>query len=167
MKKVILLIISAMFAIQANAQTQEEAPAVTIDSLSTKLAKLQHNYDFLYCTYRLHEAKTDLDQLSQDIDIQINSLSNYISSGQYDHNLYTACSNLYDSYCDAYDIRKRGFEFAQELVATTDFTEYELNFFNSYIKTTKLSMESVERHLRHYDERLKIYKGMRWKYSWE
>ena len=46
--KVLLLIISVLFAIQANAQTQEESPAVTIDSLSTKLEELQHNYDFLY-----------------------------------------------------------------------------------------------------------------------
>lgn len=162
MKKVLLLIISVLFAIQANAQTQEEAPAVTIDSLSTKLAKLEHRYDFLYCTYRLHEAKTDLDQLSQDIEMQINSLSVDISLGRYDRDLYASYSGLYDAYRDSYDIRKRGFEFAQELVVTTGFTEYELNFFNSYIKGTKLSMENVERKLRHYDERLKIYKDMRW-----
>ena len=167
MKKVLLLIISVLFAIQANAQVQEESPAVTIDSLSTKLAKLQHNYDFLYCTYQLHDVKTDFDQLRQDIDIQITSLSVDISYGQYNRDLYTSHSRLYDSYCDAYDIRKRDFEFVQELVATTGFTEYELNFFNSYIKTTKLSMERVEQILKHYDARIKIYKDKRWRYSWE
>ena len=97
MKKVLLLIVSVLFAIQANAQTQEESPAVTIDSLSTKLAKLQHNYDFLYCTYLLHNVKTDFDQLRQDIEIQITSLSVNIYSGQYNRDLYTSNSRLYDS----------------------------------------------------------------------
>ena len=167
MKKVLLLIISVLFAIQANAQTQEEAPAVTIDSLSTKLAELQHNYDFLYYTYQLHDVKTDFDQLRQDINIQITSLSVNISYGQYSRDLYTSHSRLYDSYCDAYDIRKRDFEFVQELIATIGFTEYELNFFNSYIKMTKHSMERVEQILKHYDARIKIYKDKRWRYSWE
>ena len=64
MKKVLLLIISVLFAIQANAQEQEEAPTVTIDSLSTKLAKLQHDYDFLYCDFKLYKKKIEVGQLA-------------------------------------------------------------------------------------------------------
>ena len=162
MKKVLLLIISVLFAIQANAQTQEESPAVTIDSLSTKLAKLQHNYDFLYCDYNLYQIKTDLNQLSQDIQITNNELTIKICFGQYNRDFYTVLSENYDSYCNLYDSYKRNFESLRELVTiktiTTDFTEPELNLFNSYIESIESAMKVVEKGLKYYDRLLKIYK---------
>ena len=165
MKKVLLLIISVLFAIQANAQEQKEAPAVTIDSLSTKLVELQHNYDFLYCDYKLYQIQTNLDQLSQDIKIRVSELNIDIHHERYNHDLYTSHSRLYDSYCDAYDIQKRNFESLRELVTiktiTTDFTEPELNLFNSYIKTIESYMGFVESNLKLYDLCLKIYKDIR------
>ena len=171
MKKVLLLIISVLFAIQASAQVQEESPAVTIDSLSTKLAKLQHNYNFLYCDYKLYQIKTDLNQLSQDIKITVSEFNIDIHHERYNHDLYTAYSDNYDSYCDLYDSYKRNFESLRELVTiktiTTDFTEPELNLFNSYIETIESSMEFVESNLELYDLCLKIYKDKRWRYSWE
>lgn len=163
MKKVLLLIISVLFAIQANAQTQEEAPAVTIDSLSTKLAELQHNYDFLYCDYKLYQIKTDLNQLSQDIKMIISELSIGIYHGRYDRDLCTSYSGLYDSYCVLYDKYKRNFESLRKLVTikiiTTDFTESELNVFNACIETIESCMEFVESCLGRYDDCLKIYRG--------
>lgn len=166
MKKVLLLIISVLFAIQANAQTQEEAPAVTIDSLSTKLAELQHNYDFLYCDYKLCQMKTDLDQLSQDIKIRVSELNIDIHHERYDHDLYTLRSENYDSYCNLYDTYKRNFESLRKLVTikiiTTEFTEPELDLFNSYIETIELCMGFVESNLRLYDLCLKNYRDKRW-----
>ena len=162
MKKVLLLIISVLFAIQANAQTQEEAPAVTIDSLSTKLAELQHNYDFLYCNYNLYQIKTDLNQLSQDIQITINELTIKIYFGQYDRDIYIVYSEDYDARCELYDAFKRQFEVVQELVTiktvTTGFTESELNVFNACIETIESAMKVVEKGLKYYDRLLKIYK---------
>ena len=169
MKKVLLLIISVLFAIQANAQTQEESPAVTIDSLSTKLEELQHNYDFLYCDYKLYQIKTDLDQLSQDIKIKVSELNIDIHHERYDHDFYTLLSENYDSYCNLYDSYKRNFESLRELVTiktiTTDFTEPELNLFNSYIETIELCMGFVESNLKLYDLCLKNYRDKRWQYS--
>ena len=166
MKKVLLFIISVLFAIQANAQTQEEAPAVTIDSLSTKLAELQHNYDFLYCDYKLYQIKTDLNQLSQDIKMIISELNINIHHERYDHDLYTAYSDNYDSFCNLYNTYKRNFESLRELVTIktiiTEFTEPELNLFNSYIKTIELCMGFVESNLELYDLCLKNYRDKRW-----
>ena len=162
MKKVLLLIIFVLFAIQANAQTQEETPAVTIDSLSTKLAELQHNYDFLYCDYKLYQIRTDLDQLSQNVKINMSELSIVIHHERYDRDLYTAYSDNYDSYCDLYDMYKRNFESLRKLVAikilTTGFTEPELNLISACIETIESSMEFVESTLRSYDSILKIYR---------
>ena len=168
MKKVLLLIISVLFAIQANAQVQEEAPAVTIDSLSTKLAELQHNYDFLYCDYKLYQIKTDLNQLSQDANVRVSDLSIDIHHERYNRDLYTAYSNNYDSCCDLYNTYKRNFESLRELVTikinTTDFTELELSLIDSYLETIELSMEFVESSLERYDVCLKIYRDKRWQY---
>lgn len=162
MKKVLLLIISVLFAIQSNAQTQEESPAVTIDSLSTKLAKLQHNYDFLYCDYQLYQIETSLKELSQDIQIINNELTIKICFGQYDHDMYIAYSKNYDAKCGLYDAIKRKFEVVQELVtikiATTGFTESELNVFNACIETIESAMKDVESGLSYYDKLLKIYR---------
>lgn len=162
MKKVLLLIISVLFAIQANAQTQEEAPAVTIDSLSTKLAELQHNYDFLYCDYNLYQIKTDLNQLSQDIQIIENELTFHLYNGQYDRDMYIFYSEDYDAKCRLYDSIKGKFKKVQELVTIktviTDFTESELNVFNAYIKAIESGMKVVELGLSYYDKLLKIYR---------
>ena len=162
MKKVLLLIISVLFALQANAQEQKEAPAVTIDSLSTKLAELQHDYDFLYCDYKLNQINTDLNQLSHDIKIIRNELSIDIYHERYDRDLYTAYSDNYDSYCDLYDMYKRNFESLRKLVAikilTTGFTEPELNLISACIETIESAMKVVEEGLKYYDRLLKIYK---------
>ena len=162
MKKVLLLIISVLFAIQANAQEQKEAPTVTIDSLSTKLAKLQHDYDFLYCDYKLNQTITDLNQLSQDIKIIINELSISIYHKRYDRDFYTVLSEDYDAKCELYDVIKRKFEAVQKLViiktVTTGFTESELNLFSAYIETIESAMKVVEEGLKYYDRLLKIYK---------
>ena len=162
MKKVLLLIISVLFAIQVNAQTQEESPAVTIDSLSTKLEELQHNYDFLYCDYKLYQIKTDLGQLSLDIKIKVSELNIDIHHERYYHDFYTLLSENYDSYCNLYDLYKRNFESLRELViiktVTTGFTESELNVFNACIETIESTMKVVEEGLKYYDRLLKIYK---------
>ena len=162
MKKVLLLIISVLFAIQVNARTQEESSTITIDSLSTKLVELQHSYDFLYCDYSLYQIKTDLEQLSQDIQINNNELIIKISFGQYNHDMYIAYSENYDAKCKSYDATKRKFEVVQKLVTikiiTTGFTEPELNVFNAYIETIESIMEVVEAALKYYDKLIKIYK---------
>ena len=166
MKKVLLLIISVLFAIQVNAQTQEESSTITIDSLSTKLVELQHSYDFLYCDYKLYQMKTDLDQLSQDIKIRVNELIIKISFGQYNHDMYIAYSENYDSCCNLYDTYKRNFESLRKLVIikiiTTGFTESELNVFNACIEMIELGMGFVESNLRLYDLCLKNYRDKRW-----
>ena len=162
MKKVLLLIISVLFAIQANAQTQEESPVVTIDSLSTKLEELQHNYDFLYCDYKLYQIKTNLDQLSQDIQIINNELTIKIYFGQYNRDMYIVYSENYDAKCENYNAFKRQFEVVQKLVitktVTTGFTESELNVFNACIEAIESAIKVVEAALEYYDGLLKIYK---------
>ena len=162
MKKVLLLIIYVLFAIQANAQVQEESPAVTIDSLSTKLAELQHNYDFLYCDYKLYQIQTNLGQLSQDIQITNNELTIKICFGQYNRDMYIVYLENYDAKCENYNAFKRQFEVVQKLVitktVTTGFTESELNVFNACIETIESAMKVVEAALKYYDGLLKIYK---------
>lgn len=162
MKKVLLLIISVLFAIQANAQTQEESSAVTIDSLSTKLAKLQHNYDFLYCDYKLYQTRTDLNQLSQDIQIINNEFTFHLYNGQCDRDMYTFYSENYNAKCKLYDAIKRNFEVVQELITiniiTTGFTESELNVFNAYIEAIESAKKCVELNLSYFDKLLKIYR---------
>ena len=110
----------------------------------------------------------DLLQLSQDVKITINELSIGIRHERYDRDLYTLYSEGYDAKCELYDALQRKFEVVQELVtikiATTGFTESELNVFNACIKVIESGIKLVETDLRTYDAILKIYKDMRWQY---
>ena len=163
MKKVLLLIISVLFAIQANAQTQEEAPAVTIDSLSTKLAELQHDYVSLYCDFELYRWKTDLDQLKQDIEIEGTKLASYMYTGTLSRDVYTVYSESYDVFCELYDDIKSEFEvlgkpFVMDKANTSGLTKVELFRYDRIIEGIERSMEKVELALKHYDACLKIYR---------
>ena len=57
MKKIVLLVIAIVSVLQASAQEvaslQNHSVAISVDSLTLRLNKLQHDYDFMYCDYSL------------------------------------------------------------------------------------------------------------------
>ena len=67
MKKLITTLVLLLSLVSIQAQTVKEL-SVKVDSLQLKSVKLQHDYDFLDCDFKLYRHATDLKNLQNDSD---------------------------------------------------------------------------------------------------
>ena len=69
MKRIVVILIALIVAINVNAQenSQSEDLNARIDSLTTKLNQLQHDFDFLDCRYQIDKLTNDIKGFSTDI----------------------------------------------------------------------------------------------------
>lgn len=75
MKKLILLFILTLFGMscvvaQDNNPSQTTDLKAYVDSLSTKLNTLQHDYDYLYCSHEINRLQFELKDLMHDVNIK-------------------------------------------------------------------------------------------------
>ena len=169
MKRTLLLLFAFMAVLQVSAQeketTRDTTATITIEDLSTKLNKLQHDYDYLQCDYELHKVIADFDGLSNSISITSNSLITYCFNARYDR-------ALYNSYVDNYNTKRELFQSQKEKsdsvkkfvmlkVFSSNFTEEEINVIRSYFELTEKSIAAVESALKHYDVALETFRSKR------
>ena len=105
MKKLILLFILTLFGMscvvaQDNNLSQTSDLKAYVDSLSTKLNTLQHDYDYLYCRHEINQLQSELNDLQHD-------------HGGYDSGLYSAYRSSYNALVDLYDSVKERIEVGQ------------------------------------------------------
>ena len=79
MKKLILLFILTLFGMscvvaQDNNPSQTTDLKAYVDSLSTKLNTLQHDYDYLYCSHEINQIQSELKDLLNDVNIKSNDI---------------------------------------------------------------------------------------------
>lgn len=169
MKKILLLIIAIVGVLQVSAQEadslQNKSAALTIDSLTVKLNKLQHDYDYLYCDYELHKLMTDLTNLSNSVDISSNSLITYYYNSRFDRALYTSYVNNYDAKCAAFNTLKDKIEVVRVAVLvrglSSNFTEMELSVIKASLAVIQQSTSTVEASLKHYDVAIQTYRSLK------
>ena len=167
MKKIVLLVIAIVSVLQASAQEvaslQNHSVAISVDSLTLRLNKLQHDYDFMYCDYSLQKVMIDLKELSQSIDITSNRVIINVYHSRYDRSLYNAYLDHYDVSCSEFDSLKETVEtvrsFVLTKIAASDFTELELNVLKSRLDTISKSVSTVEVSLRYYNVTIQAYKS--------
>ena len=111
MKKLILLFILTLFGMscvvaQDNNLSQTSDLKAYVDSLSTKLNTLQHDYDYLYCRH-------EINQLQHDVNIRSNAILISCYHGGYDSGLYSAYRSSYNALVDLYDSVKERIEVGQ------------------------------------------------------
>ena len=164
MKKVLLLIIFAVTSVYASAQDTSSA-AITIDSLSVRLEKLQRDYDYLLCDFELTRMKAELNELSQDANIKSNSLLLDIYHSSYDRDLYSAYSRNYDVYCALFDSQKEKYEHLKTLVTlkaiASSFSDTQLSVLDSAFKSIDKSIASVDSALKYDKLVVDIYRDKR------
>ena len=169
MKKLLLLLVALVSALQASAQNvesmQNQSATVSIDSLSLRLNKLQHDYDFMYCDYELHKLLMDFKDLSN----SINSLSNgavtdYYNT-KYERALYESYLNNYEACSFSLNTLKDKYEVIRLMVltkmASSNFTDEEQKVINSYFGTIQGAVTAAENSLNYYDTAIKAYKSKR------
>lgn len=169
MKKVLLLFISVVSVLHAYAQNadslQVQPEAIAIDSLTLRLNKLQHDYDFMYCNYELNKLMLDLTDLSHTIDISSNGIVINVYNGEYKHALYTAYIDKYDSLCALFNSLKDKIEAVRFAVLakmmTSDFSEKEQNVLYASLSVIQTSVATVEHALNYYDVAVQAYKSKR------
>ena len=169
MKKVLLLIVAIVSVLHASAQEvdslQVQSTAVSIDSLSIRLNKLQHDYDFMFCDFELHKMIMDLKDLSSTIDISSERvLINYYSS-RYNHALYNAYVEDYESCRTLFDSLKDKIKATRTVVlvkiALSGFSELEQNVINAYWGLIDQCVIKVEKALDYYDVTIDAYRSKR------
>lgn len=169
MKKILLLFVVFVCGLQALAQEADStivnSQTVSVDSLSIKFNKLQHDYDFLVCEFELHKMLMDLKDLSNSISISTNSLVIYLFNSRFERSLYNSFLEKYDSDYALLDSYKTKLEttrlFVLFKISQSDFTEAELNVLNSYFDTFTSNVNNIVNGLNYFEAALKTYKEKR------
>ena len=170
MKKLLLLIVFIGSVLQAYADDivfpQIKSAATTIDSLTTKLEKLQHDYDYMYCDYEAYKLNKDLTDLDHSINITINGIRTDIYNSRYDRDLYEVYSENYAASCELLETIKGKIETIKTLVflkiLTSGFTDVEIEVLNNSFGVINNTATKVQKSLDYYDVVLKAYRRNRY-----
>ena len=91
MKKLLLLIVFIGSVLNAYADgtafPQIQTAAVSIDSLTSRLEKLQHDYDYMKCDYEAFKLDKDLTDLAHNINISTNGILINVYNSRYNNDL--------------------------------------------------------------------------------
>lgn len=160
MKKLILLFILTLFGM-SRVVAQDNNPSQTtdlkayVDSLSTKLNTLQHDYDYLYCSHEINQLESELKDLVHNVDIRSNAILISCYHGGYDSGLYSAYRSSYNAQVGLYDSVKERVEVGQRAVGlkilSSNFTQNEIDvlmkgckFLDSCLSALQSSLDYCE-----------------------
>ena len=169
MKKLLLLIVFIGSVLNAYADgttfPQLQTAAVSIDSLTSRLEKLQHDYDYMYCDYEAYKLNKDLTDLDHSIDIAINGIRIDIYHTRYDKELYEVSLENYSASCVLFESLKGKVESVKTLVflkiLTSGFTDEEITILTTSLNIIDNTVSKVQKALNYYDVVLKAYKKTR------
>lgn len=159
MKKIILIILSIL-AINFNCVGQTNT--VSLDTLSSRLEKLEHDFSFLRLQYTLDETINGLKNLSQDINMDTNELSIYILENIFNQRLYYSHLGLYDSYKKLYTTTKVKIEsikiYWSTYLLTNNLSPTEYSLIEASFEVIEKSNDAVNIGLNSYEEHINFYK---------
>ena len=168
MKKALLLLIAVISVFQAFAQEADStvvSQAAPADSISLKLDKLQHDFNYMLCEFEQYKMITELKLLANSIGNSSNSLVTYVYNSRFDRDLYESYLTTYDSSRDLLNALKEYVDVVKLIVLAkmmqTDFSEAEQNMINARFETIRKSVVATERELNKLDAALKVYKKLR------
>ncbi len=170
MKKVLLLLVALVGVLQASAQEmdsmQSQSTPISIDSLSVRLDRLQHDFDFLSCDYRLQKLIMDLKDLQHTIGNSSNGVViNVYTNSRYNRNLYNSYLNDYESDRYLFDAVKKQSEVVRTAVyvklLSSDFTDKERDVLTSSLNVVEAAISAVDNSLNYYNVAIEAYRDMR------
>lgn len=170
MKKAILFFFIALIGLgnitaQTSNSLQNQDLKVSIDSLSTKLSSLQHDYDYLYCSYLLSEAQLTIKNFMNELSIKSNAILINCYHGRFDIDLYNAYRDNYNACIELYESTKRKAESVTASVTwkiiTSNFTENEIQLLGQSCKFVDDCLRTAQHSLDYYKGVLDLYKDLR------
>lgn len=169
MKKTLLIIFAIFGALLASAQekesVQDTTAAPTIESLSAKLDKLQHDYDFLNCEYQLHETEAALKDLINTTKISADGLTTYCLAGIFDSELYGLHMDNYKATCALFESLKSKYDTIKLFVViksvSSGFTKEEMDVLRSSLEVIERGITAANESLTTFDMTIQTYKRTR------
>ncbi|MBR5002841.1 MAG: hypothetical protein IKY13_04925 [Bacteroidaceae bacterium] len=170
MKKVILFFFISLIGLgnitaQTSNSLQTQDLNVSIDSLSTQLSSLQHDYDFLYCSHEVNLMQLEIRDLINNIDINSNAILINCYHGRFDVDLYTAYRDNYNSILELMNTLKEKTETIQVAVTlktlTSDFSNEEIEVLMNSCKFLDKCLSKLQDSSDYYKVVLDIYKDLR------
>lgn len=166
MKRIVVILIALIVATNVNAQenSQTEDLNARIDSLTTKLNQLQHDFDFLDCRYKIDNLRNNISELSMSLEIKSNSITAQSYKGEYYAFLYEAYERYYASNIEQLNTLKSNVEQLKGLLFlklfTSNFTETERELLKSSINVLDKNVTSAEASLSLFKAALDRYKSL-------
>lgn len=170
MKKLILLFILTLFGMscvvaQDNNLSQTSDLKAYVDSLSTKLNTLQHDYDYLYCRHEINQLQSELNDLQHDVNIRSNAILISCYHGGYDSGLYSAYRSSYNALVDLYDSVKERIEVGQGAVSlkilSSNFTQNEIDVLMKGCGTLDRCLSTLQSSLDYCEFVLGMYRDLK------
>ena len=170
MKKLILLFILTLFGMsrvvaQDNNPSQTSDLKAYVDSLSTKLNTLQHDYDYLYCSHEINRLQFELKDLMHDVNFDSNAILIKCFLGRYDSDLYTTYRSVYNSQVDLYDAFKESVEGVQRAVRlrilSSNFTQNEIDVLMNGCETLDRCLSALQSALDYCELVLGMYRDLK------
>lgn len=166
MKRIVVILIALIVATNVNAQenSQTEDLNARIDSLTTKLNQLQHDFDFLDCQYKIDNLRNNISELSMSLDLKSNSIAVKSYHGGYFAALYEAYERYYALNIDQLNTLKSNVEQLKGLLFlklfTSNFTEKERELLKSSMNVLDKNLSSAEASLTLFKAALDRYKSL-------
>ena len=143
---------------------QTQKPSVSIEELALKVDKLQHDYDYLWCEYKMKDLIADLGIKANAIQISANKLYDYSRDGVYSYALYKSYSDFLDSYRANLGSTKDLIDTIKTAVfikiATCGFSDEEKDVLYNSFEAINQSVTAVEASIEYHEVALKAYR--RW-----
>lgn len=166
MKKILLLFIIAFTTMIVRAQEIDslECSQMNIDSLSTKLNQLQHDYDLLVCKFELGQLNQKLDYMGNNINIASNSILINCHHGGYNRKLYSSYKDNYLATVEWYEAMSENAKsvttFVLLKIMTSKFTESEIELLKNSLSLVEKGLSRIESALDYYETVLNVYRDL-------
>ena len=150
---------------QDNNLSQTSDLKAYVDSLSTKLNTLQHDYDYLYCRHEINQLQSELNDLQHDVNIRSNAILISCYHGGYDSGLYSAYRSSYNALVDLYDSVKERIEVGQGAVRlkilSSNFTQNEIDVLMKGCGTLDRCLSTLQSSLDYCEFVLGMYRDLK------
>ena len=170
MKKLFLSVVLLFGALCLWAQSEipvegVQTEAAVADSLSARLGRLQHEYNYLSCDYEIFKLRVELGDLSNMLSSTSNRLVMNMYHGGYNRKLYESSLGEYQSCCEHFETLKKKADVVKAGIflkgLSSEFTESERNILSLGFNVIDTSIGTVEKALQYYEAALGLYKEMR------
>ncbi len=168
MKKALLLLSAVVSVLHVSAQELDKKDTIQVispvDSLSARVNRLQHDYDFLLCEYELQTLIDRLNHLSNSISISAKSIEIYLIHHIYDQSFANTNLYNYNASCDNFKATKSLIETTKLLImhklTQSNYSDSEISVLDAALNTIESSVTNVEVALRLYNQSIVLYKGL-------